>query len=73
LHSDVDIPRIVEVILVERVVLECCADKPSSSSGFNENASARRDGLGVVPIKIMVCCPAYMFDNVSWKGWKKEI
>jgi hypothetical protein len=40
LHSDVDIPCVVEVILVKSVVLECCADKPGSSSGFNENASA---------------------------------
>ena len=40
LHSDVDILCVVEVILIKRVVLECCADKPGSSSGFNENTSA---------------------------------
>jgi len=70
LHSDVDILCVVEIILVKRVVFESCADKPGSSSGFNENTSAGWDGLGVVPVKIMVCCPAYIFDHVSCIGWE---
>ena len=57
LHANKNILGVVEVILVDRVVLNRRAMKPSGGGGFDQHASASRNGLTVPTIKVMVSSP----------------
>ena len=72
LHTDKNVSSVIEIILVERTVLDSRPMKPSSCSRLYQHPSASRKSLIVPAIEIMISRPSPHILNIS-RGRRRQV